>query len=525
MQPTKPNLIFIMADDMGYGDVSHAGGSIATPHCDRLAAEGMRFTDAHTTSSVCTPTRYGILTGRYNWRSRLKRHVLFPPAKPLISKERITLPKFLQQQGYHTACIGKWHLGLGWTMLPKGQKGQADDGRSTGKGWNIDYTKPITHGPTHIGFDYYFGIAGSLDMPPYVYIKNDRSTVLPTKVKSFGRKGAAAADFEAVNCLRDFAAQSRAYIKEQVADSTKPFFLYLPLTSPHTPIVPSKTWQGKSTVGPYGDFVMETDWVVGEVLAELDAQGIAENTLVLFTTDNGCSPAAKIDNLIAKGHKPNADWRGHKADIYEGGHRVPFLVRWPNSVKPGSASDSTVVTSDFYDTAADILKATDRIPNDAAEDSFSFLPDLLQCGTTKRATSIHHSIDGCFAIRRGKWKLILTPGSGGWSAPKSKVAWEGNPDGIQLYDLTADPAEATDVHRQNPEVIETMITLLHTEIRNGRSTPGDPVPNEGNIPFPKETLERFPQLKNQSPNIPLTHIYTPSLDNAKSPACPIDRQL
>ena len=495
----KPNLVFILADDMGYGDVAHAGGKIATPHCDRLAAEGMRFTDAHTTSSVCTPTRYGILTGRYNWRSRLKKSVLVPPSKPLISKERVTLPKFLQQQGYHTACVGKWHLGLGWQMLPKGQKGKADDGRSIGRAWNIDYSKPITHGPTHIGFDYFFGIAASLDMPPYVYIKNDRSTAIPTKIKTYIRSGPAAADFEAVNCLRDFAAQSRSYIKEQAVDKSKPFFLYLATTSPHTPHVPSEKWQGKSSLGTYGDFVMETDWVVGQVLAELDAQGIADNTLVLFMTDNGCSPAAKIPALIAKGHKPNGDWRGHKADIYEGGHRIPFIVRWPGKVKAGSSSNSTVVASDFYKTAAEILNSSKNIPNDAAEDSFSFLPDLLQKGKTTRTTSIHHSIGGAFAMRHGNWKLILAPGSGGWSAPKGKAAWKANPDGIQLYDLKSDPSEKNDVHKTNPKIVEKLVTLLHTEIRNGRSTPGKPVDNEGEIPFNKQITERFPQLNNQKP--------------------------
>ncbi|MBW8016841.1 MAG: arylsulfatase [Planctomycetes bacterium] len=495
----KPNLVFILADDMGYGDVAHAGGKIATPNCDRLAAEGMRFTDAHTTSSVCTPTRYGILTGRYNWRSRLKNGVLWPPSKPLISKDRVTLPKFLQQQGYHTACVGKWHLGLDWQMLPNGQKGKADDGRSIGKGWNIDYTKPITHGPTHIGFDYFWGIPASLDMPPYVYIKNDMSTAVPTKIKAFYRPGPAAADFEAVNCLRDFAAQSRNYIKQQAADKSKPFFLYLPLTSPHTPHVPSKRWQGKSGFNTYGDFVMETDWVVGEVLAELDEQGIAGNTLVLFTTDNGCSPAAKIPALIAKGHKPNADWRGHKADIYEGGHRVPFIVRWPGKVKAGSTSDSIVVTTDFYKTAAEILNAAKNIPNAAAEDSFSFLPDLLKKGKTARTTAIHHSVNGSFAIRHGHLKLILAPGSGGWSAPRGKNAWKVNPGGIQLYNLKADPSEKNDINKPNLGIVNILVDLLQKEISNGRSTPGKPVNNEGEIPFNKKITERFPQLKNQTP--------------------------
>ena len=307
----KPNVIFILADDLGYGDLSHADGRAGTPHCDRLAREGMRFTDAHTTSSVCTPTRYGIVTGRYNWRSTLKKGVLWGLSEPLVAADRLTTPKFLQQNGYHAGVVGKWHLGLGWQMLPNGEKRQAKTGPTKGDGWQIDYGKKVSGGPLAIGFDESFIIPASLDMFPYVYLQNDKPTAWATVTKAFHRPGPCAEDFEAINCLRDFAREAGAFIDARAKERDKPFFLYLPLSSPHTPIVPSKPWQGKSDIGKYGDFLMETDWVVGEVLQALDRHRLAKDTIVIFATDNGCSPAAKIPALVAKGHKPNADWRGH----------------------------------------------------------------------------------------------------------------------------------------------------------------------------------------------------------------------
>ena len=305
-EAAQPNIIFILADDLGYGDLKHAGGLAATPHCDRLAMEGMRFTDAHTSSAVCTPTRYGILTGRYNWRSVKKRGVLNGFSAPLIPRERVTIANFLQEEGYHTGMVGKWHLGIGWEKLPEGEVLKPEvslikpaakkKSTSYSGGWDIDYTKPAIT-PVHNGFNSFFGIAASLDMPPYIYIRGDRAVAVPSYEKAFAtpyRPGPATKDFEADQCLIDFARESRTYISQQAQDTSKPFFLYLALTSPHTPILPSDQWQGRSTIGPYGDFLMETDWVVGEVLAELDKQGVAENTLIVFTADNGCSPMASI---------------------------------------------------------------------------------------------------------------------------------------------------------------------------------------------------------------------------------------
>ncbi|MDA1140540.1 MAG: arylsulfatase [Planctomycetota bacterium] len=489
----KPNLIFILADDQGYGDVSHAGGLAQTPHIDRLAAEGMRFTDAHTTSSVCTPTRYSILTGRYNWRSRLKKGVLFGLDKPLIPESRTTVASFLRKQGYHTGVIGKWHLGLGWQKLPNGEVRVAEEGPTKGQGWDIDYSKPVTGGPNALGFDDSFIIPASLDMFPYVYLRNGLATQPATVTKAFFRAGPSGKDFEAVNCLRDFAGESRKFIAENAA---KPFFLYLPLNSPHTPIVPSPDWQGKSKIGKYGDFIMETDWVVGEVLAELDKQKLADNTLVLFATDNGCSPAAGIPDLIKQGHRPNAHWRGHKADIFEGGHRVPFVVRWPTKVKAGSQSNQLVSTLDFFATAADIAGVGTKIADTEAEDSFSFLAALQGGENAIRPSLIHHSIAGQFAIRRGKWKLAMCPGSGGWSAPRPSVALKDDSlSPVQLYDLETDPGEKTNVQDEHPELVGELVNALVEAIRNGRTTEGPAQSNEGwPNTFPKKVLDAWPKL-------------------------------
>ena len=493
-----PNVIYILADDLGYGDLSHAGGKAPTPHCDRLAKEGMRFTDSHTTSSVCTPTRYGIVTGRYNWRTKLKSGVLWGLSEPLIPEKRLTAPKFLQQNGYYTAVIGKWHLGLGWKMLPNGEKKKAKSGPTKGDGWQIDYSKKVSGGPLAIGFDESFIIPASLDMFPYVYLKNDKSTEWATVTKAFHRPGPSGKKFEAINCLRDFAREANQFIDARSKAKNKPFFLYLPLTSPHTPIVPAKPWQGKSKMGSYGDFLMETDWVVGEVLKAVDRNKLAENTMVIFTADNGCSPQAKIPNLIKQGHKPNANWRGHKADIFEGGHRTPFLVRWPAKIKAGSVSDQTICTTDLFATLKEIIAANKSLPNNAAEDSFSFLPALLgKKDSSIRPFTIHHSINGSFAIRRGNWKLSLCPGSGGWSAPRPNVAKKDkNLPLIQLYNLEKDPTEKTNLQAKHPELVLELVNDLAMAIKNGRTTPGAIQSNEGHPKtFDERLLARFPALK------------------------------
>ncbi|QTN34329.1 arylsulfatase [Akkermansiaceae bacterium] len=484
---SAPNIIFILADDMGYGDPAYAGGKIPTPHLDRMAKEGMDFTDAHTSSAVCTPTRYGILTGRYNWRSPMKKGVLNGFSDPLIPESRMTVAKLLGNAGYRSSVIGKWHLGLAWEKLDKPKAGK-------GPGWDIDYSKPARRGPLALGFTEDFLFPASLDMPPYVYLRNDKPIGIPTVTKAFkqpNRPGPATEDFEAADVLTDLARESREFIARQTAE--KPFFLYLPLTSPHTPLVPSEKWQGKSGMGDYADFMMETDWVVGEVLAELDARGIAENTLVIFTSDNGCSPMADIPDLAKMGHLVNGPLRGHKADIFEGGHRVPFLVRWPEKVKAGSKCPVTVCTTDFFATAADV--AGMEFPETAAEDSFSMLPLLDGKEGFGRKSTIHHSINGSFAIREGKWKLILCPGSGGWSDPKPGKAEKGLYP-VQLYDLEADLAETNNLAENDPERVKALADLLSKSIRDGRSTPGAKQENDGwPGTTPAAALELLPQLK------------------------------
>jgi len=463
---TAPNIVFIFADDLGYGDVhclNPERGKIATPHLDQLAADGMIFTDAHTSSSVCTPSRYSLLTGRYNWRSKKQAGVLggFSPA--LIPANRLTVASLLKSQGYKTAMIGKWHLGMN---LPKGKGKQ-----------KVDWKGTIAGGPCALGFDYYFGITASLDMPPYIYVENDKFVGECTTIKEFHprRKGPAHADLEAIDVLDDLAEKSVSYIKNQ--DGTQPFFTYIALPSPHTPIVPAKRWQGKSDMGPYGDFMMETDAFVGQVVQALDDAGVAENTVVIVSSDNGCSKAANIEGLQAKGHFPSAQFRGSKADLWDGGHRVPFIVRWPAKVKAGSTSDAIICLTDFVATSAELAGAT--LPDNAAEDSVSFLPALLgEKIQTNRKGIIHHSITGHFGYRETQWKLLLARGSGGWTAPREAQAKTSNLPKAQLYDMEADPGEKTNLYDTHPEIAERLLRQLTAYVDAGRSNDGPSTSND-----------------------------------------------
>src|SRR5262245_8251364 len=401
--PDRPSIVFVLADDLGYGDVKalNPDGKIATPSMDRLAAEGMVFTDAHSSSSVCTPTRYSILTGRYAWRSRLQHGVLGGVSPHLIDPARLTVPALLKQHGYDTACIGKWHLGMDWARKDGTSGPFGDVGGSGDDAWAVDYTKPIVNGPNTAGFDYYFGIAASLDMPPFAIIENDRVTALPTVAKQWGRRGPASPDFEAVDILPILAGKAVDYIQQHAQG--EPFFLYLPLTSPHTPIVPSPEWKGRSGINAYADFVMETDWALGEVLRAVDRHGLSQNPLVIFTSDNGAAAAANFKQLAAYGHDPSYVFRGRKEDIWEGGHHIPFLARWPGIVRPGSTSGEIIGLGDLMATAADILGVT--LPDDAAEDSVSILPALV--GTPDEPLHeavVHHSAAGRFSIRQENWK-------------------------------------------------------------------------------------------------------------------------
>jgi len=485
-----PNFVFILADDLGYGDVQclNPEGKIATPHLDRLARQGMVFTDAHSSSAVCTPTRYGILTGRYNWRSGLKNGVLGGYSKRLIEPGRRTVAEFLRQSGYATACIGKWHLGFTWQL--KGG-GEADDqgrfGNLYPRAWDVDYSAPILDGPLTVGFDYFFGISASLDMPPFVFIENNRATEIPSVNKTYLREGPAGAHFEAVDVLPRLTEKAVSFIAQCAsrARSGQPFFLYLPLNSPHTPILPSPEWQGRSGINAYADFVMQTDDTVGQVLDALDRNGLTDTTLLIFASDNGCSPQANYSELAEHGHDPSYVFRGTKADIFEGGHRIPFLVRWPKRVRAGSRSEQLICLNDFFATVADVLGK--KLPPDEAEDSVSILPLLEERARgALREALVHHSINGSFSIRQGRWKLELCPDSGGWSNPRpgSEIAKTLPP--IQLYDLSTDLAETMNVQGEYPEVVSRLTRLLERFVDEGRSTPGPRQRNTADVVIRRE---------------------------------------
>jgi arylsulfatase A len=477
----KPNIVYILADDLGYGDVKafNPEGKIPTPRIDRLASEGIRFTDAHTGSAVCTPTRYGILTGRYAWRSKLKNGVLGGFSPPLIHPERATVASFLKKEGYRTACMGKWHLGWDWART-----GATPETEPKNYGaMPVDYAKPIQNGPTRLGFDVFFGISASLDMPPYIYIDGDRTVGVPTVEKSFkvpARRGPAHVDFEAEDVLPDVTERAVKFVTECGHDADrKPFFLYVPLNSPHTPIVPKAEFIGKSGVGEYGDFVCQSDWAVGRIVDALEDNGLTENTLVIVTSDNGCSPQADFPALAKLGHHPSFKFRGHKADIYEGGHRVAFVAKWPGKIAAASTSDQTICLTDLFATVAEITETP--VPPDAAEDSVSLLPALLgKAEKPLREATVHHSINGSFAIRQGDWKLCLCPGSGGWSDPKPGKATKGMPP-VQLFDLTSDIGETMNVAADHPHVVKALTELLQKYVDQGRSTPGAPQENEGAV--------------------------------------------
>jgi arylsulfatase A len=451
----RPNIVLVLADDMGYGDPTcyNDESKIPTPQIDRLAREGIRFTDAHTPSGVCTPTRYGLLTGRYCWRSSLKQGVLNGYSEPLIETDRLTIASLLKPRGYNTGCVGKWHLGLGWVTKTAGVKPGAD---------GIDWSKPVTHGPQSLVFDYSYIIPASLDMPPYCWLENGRLVEAPTSHTpgskrqweggdGFWRAGPIAPSFDFYGVLPTVAAKSVEFIKRQSAD--KPFFLYVPLTAPHTPWMPTNAFRGKTKVDWYGDFVAEVDWALGQILKAVDDAGLRDNTLVVFASDNG-SPcmAEHIDKF---GHRANGPWRGQKSDVYEGGHRVPFICRWPGKVQPGAQSRQTVCMTDVLATFA--AMTGDSLSADAGPDSYSILAAVRNptLETPIREATVHHSGNGTFAIRQGPWKLIQGLGSGGFTAPQRIKPTPGGPGG-QLYNLDDDPGEQTNLWIEQPEIVKQL---------------------------------------------------------------------
>ena len=480
----RPNVILILADDLGWGDPQcyNPDSKIPTPAMNRLADEGIRFNDAHTPSAVCTPTRYGLLTGRYCWRSRLKSSVLDGFSPPLIEEDQTTIPSFLRHHGYATACIGKWHLGMQWTRKDGSPEDLDRAPRGFRSGDNIDFTRRITGGPLAVGFDHYFGISASLDMPPYCWIEGDQCQPQPTsnvptaKDTIFMNQTGGVADpgFKLDEVLARLKERATKWIRNQhKSNPDQPFFLYLPLNSPHLPVAPSEPFVGKSKAGLYGDFVAETDDCVDAILKTLDQIGETENTLVLFTSDNGglwhqwkaaeaddikhYQPTPRANYTHDFDHHSNAHLRGTKADIWEGGHRVPFLVRWPKEIKPGQVCDQIVELNDVIATLANIVGQ--RLPDGAGEDSLSFRSLLRGESKPTRPFAIHHSLRGEFAIRSGDWKLIKSRGSGGFSKPRRLTPTKSSPSG-QLYNLKDDPSETKNVWNENPKVVARMLIAL-----------------------------------------------------------------
>lgn len=470
-----PNIVIILADDLGYGDLSclNPESKISTPNLDQLAESGMTFTDAHSGSAVCTPTRYGLLTGRYCWRTELQRSVLWPWDNPLIEKNRKTLGSILKEKGYHTACIGKWHLGWEWATtdgssindsLPKGVYNGNIRNPFANK---IDFSKSIKNGPITRGFDYYFG-DDVPNFPPYTFIENDRVVLNPDTIKPanmFGSPGPMAQGWKLDKVMPAITNKAVEYIKS-FSNKSQPFFLYFPLTAPHTPIAPAEEYLGSSQAGLYGDFVQQVDATAGKIIEALKIANKIDNTLLIFTSDNG-SPARNgknmsgpVSSVLEYGHHPSFIFRGTKADIWEGGHRVPFFMYWKDKVVPGSKSEDLTCLTDLFSTIAHITGT--QLEEGMAEDSHP-IPALLSGDSdnfSPRKSVVNHSAGGMFAMRRGHWKLIEGQGSGGWSRGKDTSAVG------QLYNLQNDISEKENLYNSHPEIVKELLDEL-TEIKQG----------------------------------------------------------
>jgi len=455
-QPSKPNVVFILADDLGWGDIDayNAHSAVPTPRANEFAKQGMRFTDMHASSAVCSPSRYSILTGRYPWRSRLKKGVLEGDSPNLIEDGRLTVPAMLKQEGYYTAGVGKWHLGLG-------------DAEKT------DYSKPLVPGPRSHGFDYYFGIPASLDMAPYLYFENEHVVEQPSTPDPgsknprgvYWRPGLRAPHLEFPKVLPTLTDKAVEILHERAQHKEQPFLLYFAMPSPHTPWVPLPEYRGKSGAGDYGDYVVEVDAMIGRVLDAVHELGMDENTLVIVTSDNGAD--WKPTDIERYPHRANADWKGEKADIWEAGHRIPFIARWPGRVPANTVCDETGSLTDLMGTMAAILNR--KLPPDAGEDSFNLLPALLHKPHAPiRKTIIEESNGGMYSIREGAWKLELGLGSGGFSEPREVEPAPGGVKG-QLYNLAEDPHELYNVYAQHPEIVERLTNLLEACKQSGHT--------------------------------------------------------
>ncbi|MGI9108640.1 MAG: sulfatase family protein [Opitutales bacterium] len=478
----KPNILIILADDLGYGDV-HAynptRGKIPTPHIDKLIAEGMRFTDGHSSSGVCSPSRYALLTGRYHWRTRLQTGIVGVFGEPLIAPGRLTIAGLAKQHGYRTAAIGKWHLGWDWPIpeadrslfrnYKEADKADPDANRAT---WAKVFAQKIPGGPTTRGFDTYFG-TDVPNWPPYCFIDNDRTVGTPSEPLPpelfrnhlASLPGPALPGWKLEQILPTLVERACAFVGDS-ARQPDPFLLYLPLTTPHTPLAVNEAWKGKSGLNnAAADLIMETDAAVGKVLAALEASGAAKDTLVLFTSDNGFAPYVGVKDLEKQGHFPSGPLRDYKTSVYEGGHRVAFVTRWPGQVGAGSTCDQLVHQADIIATIADILRT--KLPANAAEDSYSFLPLLRGSSAPTRPHAISCASAGTPGLRVGQWKYVATQPA-------------------QLFDLAADLGETKNLATEQPERVTEMKALLEKLIADGRSTPGEPQKNDVEVVrFPK----------------------------------------
>ncbi len=492
-----PNIVIILADDFGVGDIQahYPDNRIPTPHLDRLVRQGTSFTDAHSPSAVCSPTRYGLLTGRYAWRTRLQEWVIAAYEPPLISRDRPTIASFLRQHGYHTACIGKWHLGWEW---PGPQQGKMTEVRNGQKSLEWDFTRPIPGGPTDRGFDFYFGV-DLPNLPPFTWISGDRIVDQPTEKyrhdpgegfympRSFeGAPIAPGWKFDQI--LPTITHRAAEHVTER-AGKNKPFLLYFSLTSPHEPIVPSRAFRGRSGIAPIADFVMETDWAAGQVIEAIDRAGIGEETLVIFTADNGHSHYTGWEPLVAAGHQPSGPYRGHKGDIWEGGHRVPLILRWPGRIAAGAKNDQLVSLTDLFATCAELVGAD--LPQKGAEDSISFLASALGKDPKKKRTSlISHSNHGEFAFRRGDWKIVYRmPG-------RNLRESRGRPAEVELYNLREDVAEQNDLAEQKPQLVRSLTEELRATIDRGATRELPNAANDTEVRFETIQMKRWAPPRN-----------------------------
>lgn len=486
---SKPNFVIILADDLGYGDMQANNpdrGRIPTPNMNRLVAEGMRFTDGHSSSGVCSPSRYTLLTGRYHWRTTLQSGIVPVWGQPLIAKDRVTVASLAKEQGYSTACIGKWHLGHEWPIAIEQKALFSGFGGKPGGGgevvttvtdahreiWNAVFSRRIPGGPTERGFDEYFG-TDVPNWPPYCFIEGDRTVGIPSELLPSSKlvkhqaslQGPAIKGWQLESILPALTARAEAFIQTQSA-ARKPFFLYLPLTSPHTPLAVNTEWKGKSNLNSdYADLVMETDTAIGRVLAALKTAGVEDNTFVMLTSDNGCASYIGVKHLEMQGHYPSGPLRDYKASVYEGGHRVPFVVKWPGVVKAGSVCRQLVHQADTIATMAEIFGT--KLPVNAGEDSFSFMSLLKGEQQPARTNAVSTASNGMPSFRDGQWKYVAA------TVP-------------ELYNLDEDLAEATNVASLHPERLKEMKAAFEQLIRAGRSTPGEPQRNDTRVVrFPK----------------------------------------